>query len=299
MRRSFLALYIDNLPKHATCFYFLKETMPLTKANALGKAGTKRRSTRRRTSTSTKVRFQAPTARNQRRQIGANARDVAYLKKMVKDSRIWCDFQYKGDSYAVIDPAGNFTTSWSVVPLMRTDNIVERISSTYVSRMQLNLRYALQQSDYAQISLFIVTLRQQSASYNPEAVAPIANQDYILNNGDFNVRLNPSVWKCHYSRQVTMMANTYLEPSVPGTTAGDPKTTFNKGQINLKPKIKARAPFQGGLQSAWKNLDISQLPFYQRYYLIIHFNQRSAAGQGLQTGARVAWDLLATTINSD
>lgn len=277
------------------------------KANALTKAGTRASSKRRRTSNVTKVRFQAPTARHQRRQIMANAKDIGFLKRMVKNQRVWCDWQRTADFFAQIDNTGSFTTTWGIYPLtdfsswtpvMRTDATVSRSSTTFVKRLQLNMRYSLNDSDFASFSVFIVTLRPQSATYNPVATLPVISTDYIANTQEYNVRLNPAVFKVHYARQLQLMNNGYGEPAITGDTSGNPKTTFAKGQVNLQPHLQVRAPF-GTPASFWTQLSDQDLPYYQRYYLMIYCNQTNPAGATPQSGARLTYDLLATTINSD
>lgn len=308
---EYLGGALGRMPKVTTKFLFIGKMVwhfggHKRKANALNKAGTHTSRKRRRTSTVTKAKYQAPTARNQRKQIISNAKAVAYLNKIVRANRIWCDWQYFGDHFAKIDPAGNYTAGWGAFaltdfslwnPVLRTDDNVSDSSTTFVKRMQINMRYSLNASNLAQFSVFIVTLRRTSADYDPLTAAPATPTDYIVNSQDYNVRLNPAVFKVHYARQLTLTNNAFNSPIVAAETAGNPNTTWAKGQVNLQPKMKVRAPT--GPTPKWKTLTAPEVPYYQRYFLLIYINQSSASGLDPNTGARLQFDQLSTTINAD
>lgn len=287
-----------------TTYYAGKRKIQVT---GLTRAGTKTTAKKRRVSTVTKAKLQPPTAKNQKHQILANARAISWMSKLVRNNRVWCDWQKFGDCFAQIDPSGAYTTTWGVYPLtdfsswsgiMRKDANVLESSTTFLTRLQLNLRYSLNASSLAQFTVFITTLRPQSADLDPTVTLPAAGADYIVNSQDYNPRLNSAVFKVHYARNIQMMENSYGMATVAQATAGDPRTTFAKGQITLKPRIKVRAP-SGSPSPPWKNLNESQLPYWQRYYLMVYVVQTNAQQALPQSGARLSYDLLATTINSD
>lgn len=277
-----------------------------TRANRLRQYTAKSR--RKRVNNTTRVRFQPPTARNQQKQILANARTINRLNRAVFGNRVWCDWRYQGQMFANLDD-GNVTKTWFCVPLtnfpgwdavLRADQNVVQSSTTYVQRMQLNLRLFLQQSDYAFFNIFVVTLRKdQNARDTPVAIAagqnPINNTDYIASPEGANIRLNSAIWKVHYAQYRTLTETTLLEAvPAPPLVAGNPMTTYGKAQVNIPLKMNVRKPQNG---EPWKNLPYINLPYYQRYELLVEIQQNAAETTGTNLGARLDWDALFTTIN--
>lgn len=262
----------------------------------------------RRTANVTKIRYQRPTARHQQKQILANARVISRLNKAVFGNRVYCDWRYQGQMFTTLDD-GNITKTWFCVPLtnfpawdavLRADQNVVVSSTTYVQRMQLNLRLFLQQSDYAFFNIFVVTLRKdQSSRDTPAAIAagqnPVNNVDYIASPEGANIRLNSAVWKVHYAKYRTLTESTLLEavPSPP-LVQGNPYTTYGKAQVNIPLKMKVRNPTSG---TPWKNLNYNNLPYYQRYQLLVEIQQGASSDVQLNLGARLDWDALFTSIN--
>lgn len=279
-----------------------------TSTNTLRKFTAKRK--RKRTGNATRVRYQAPTARNQRNQILANAKAINYIKRMLP-AKVYCDWHDLGSMFAATDPTGAFTRTWFCVPLtnfaawnacLRADQNVLVSSTTFVQRLQLNLRWSLQQANYAFLNMFVVTLRKdQNARDTPLDIAngqnPVPDTDYIEGPTGSNLRLNSAIWKVHYAAYRTLTETTLGEaaPSPP-LTAGNPNTTWGKSQVNLPVKLKIRKPQNG---EPWKNLPYMNLPYYQRYQLLVEILQQGPATTTPNIGARCDWDLLATTINSD
>lgn len=278
-----------------------------TTANSLRKFTAKPK--RRRVGNVTKTRFQRPTARNQQKQILANARVISKLNRAVFGNRVYCDWQDFGNMFTAQDPQGSLTRTWFCVPLvnfpiwnacLRADQNVVVSSTTFVHRLQLNLRLALQQANYAFFNIWVVTLRkEQNARDTPVDISngndPVLNVDYIEGPTGSNLRLNPAIWKVHYAKYHTLTETTLGEaaPSPP-LTAGNPNTTWGKCQVNLPVKMKIRKPQNG---EPWKAVPYMNLPYYQRYQLLVQVLQQSPATTVANVGARVDWDLLATTIN--
>lgn len=292
--------------------------MPYNKATGLNKAGTKARRRRPRASTVTKTKYQRPTAKNQKYQILSNAKKIAYLSKITKAQRLFCDWQFSSDIFGDIDPAGNFTTFWGIRslmdfpswrPVLRTSEAVEVAAKTYMSRMQLNMRYTLNAADWAQITIFIVTPRKYATSQTPLTVPPVKGQGYIENTQSFNPRLNPAMYKVHYCRNLTLTKNAFPTPAVGIVDVGNPSTTWAKGQINLPLKFTVRSPYTLGYvpppappnapDNEWKTLRDVNLPYYQRYFLMAYITQRAPQGTAVNGGARISYDMLSTTINFD
>lgn len=278
--------------------------MPRVTFNRLSR---KKASSRKRpTSVVTRARYQKPTAKNQRKQIMGNAMAIRAVKRILPPP-VYCDWQYGGTMYAQVDTtgAGAYTQTVLSRDLMspqfwlarlRQDPNVADSSSTRVLRMGLNLRYALQESNYAQITAFVVTLRRNASNREPATL--VDGEDYILSpSQDFNPRLNPAVFKVHYVRNISLTQNNWLSPAVAtggADFAGNPQTTFRKGQVNLKLNLNLRQP---NLGAPWKQMTQGQLKPELRYSLLV-FVTAQGSNPNANTGARIDFDVLYTTLNA-
>jgi hypothetical protein len=266
------------------------------RANGLGKFTAKRKS--RRASNLKKTRYQAPTARNQKRQILGNATAINRIYKMLP-SPAYCDWQLGGAHYSgppglAINTAINSTElldpqSW--ISVLRKDENVSESSTTQVKRMQMNIRYMLNDSRYSQMSLFIVTIRKNAANRLNLNVLTQGN-DYISSvEQGWNVRLNPAVFKVHYARYCTLTNNALLLPV--GVVAGTPTTTYKKGQVNISMNMKLREP--NGFP--WVQMQQFQLTPSNRYYLLTFQNTITRTGDPDLLPASINYDCLFTTYN--
>lgn len=263
---------------------------------------------RRKTNRVTRVRFQRPTARNQQKQILYNAKTIRRLNKAVFGNRVYCDWRTFGQMFATLDQ-GTVTDTWFCVPLtnfldwqavLRRDQNVADSSTTYVQRLQLNLRMYLQQANYAFMNIFVVTNRKdQNARDTPAAIAagndPLDEIDYIAGPEGINIRLNSAIWKVHFAQYVTLTESTLLEfGASPPLPAGNPYSTWRKAQVNIPLKMKVRNPTSG---TPWTQLRYMNLPYYQRYQLLVQMHQQAPDDTAINNGARLDWDCMATTIN--
>lgn len=282
--------------------------MPRVTFNRLSKK--KSRTKRRGTSTLTKAKYKPRTAAANRSLIKSNAYAIRAVKRLLPPS-IRCDWQWSGAMFADLVGSPAFTTSYSVVPLMdplswraclRQDEQVPDSSTTRVLRMSMNLRYTLGISDWSQYTLFVVTVRPDSADRNVNNLA--VGNDYINSFGqDMNVRLSPDLFKVHYTRNVSLTKNTWIsQANTLGANASpagyNPQTTMAKGQVNLKLNMRIRNPNR---TAPWKDMEIDQFSPHERYYLLCFFTQRAASLNPPvpgQAGARVDYDALFTTFNS-
>lgn len=277
-----------------------------TTANALSKFTA--RTKRKRTGNATKVKYQRPTAQNQRRQILSNAVAIKRLAARTLPKQIYCDWQYASALFATLD-AGNFTRTWGCFPLtdftqfgqvLRQDQNVLVSSTTFVRNLGLNLRYILGLSSYAQFNVWIVTPRRDAADRDwPAQIAsgldPISPTEYVEGPNAFNMRLNPALFKVHFASYRTLTETTLFQGSLPLAPAGNPLTTFAKGGVNIKCKINARAPVRG---QTWRELPYMALPYYQRYFLLVSIVQNAPEAVQLNAGAQFNFDQVATTINA-
>lgn len=272
-------------------------------------AGTQRKyvakSRRKRAATTTLAKYQKPTARNQRTQIMRNARDIKRLYASVLTNRVFCDWQYVGQVNATFDAAG-YTTTWGCFPLtrfaswnsvLRKDANVLESSTTFVRNMNINMRYALKRSSYAQFNVWIVTNRKYAASRDwPSEISggadPIQGTDYIEGPEAFALRLNSNLFKVHFASYKTLTETTLFEeaPSPP-LTAGNPSTTWSKGTANIKCNMKVRNPTS---TDPWTEHSYMQQPYYKRYFLLVAVVALTPS-DGFN--AQFDFDMLATTIN--
>lgn len=281
----------------------------VTTKGALRKYTAKKKKAR--TSTSTLVKYQKPTARNQRKQIMRNAYDIKRIYKSVLSNRVFCDWQYVGQLNASLSPSG-FTRTWGCYPLtdytrwgavLRQDDNVTQSSTTYVRNMSLNFRYQLKASSWAQYNVFIVTSRKDAAGNDvPERIKngqfPQSGVEYVEGPDGFNFRLNPAVFKVHFASYRTLTESTFLLPAQ--QPAGNPFTTFAKGQANVKCGINVRFPVNLGYptppSNPWKDLPYMQQAYHKRYFLLVCIVADGSAGTPASS-AQFTFDQLATTIN--
>lgn len=271
-------------------------------ANALGgtRASTGKRRNRKRTVNIAKVKYQAPTARHQKSQILANARLLTRHSKLLRQHKVYTDWH---DSGSLPHPS---SSRWGVVKLtdfqnwtsvLRQDPVVTEKSHTFIIRLQLNLRYLLNEADFAGISLFIVTPRRNAVGIDPFTNPPVQNVEWIepTNNQGFNLRLNSAIYKVHYCKYLSLTSNTLLSAAVPAQTVGNPRTTWRKAQVNLPVKMSITQPaLYGTAQGSWLNFGFNDLPYYHRYYIISYM---VFGGTGTSTPA-ISYDLLATCVNT-
>lgn len=262
--------------------------MPFMRRNSLSK-NIRTKVVRRRTGVIKRAKFQKPTARNQKSQIMGNALAIRSLKKLMPPP-VYTDYQYSRgygafflpstDEYQSIlcDQLMNMT-DW--IPVLRRDPNVITSSTTLVKRLQINMRYDLGQSSWAQLTTFIVSLRKDASDRDPlDTSTLVPDEDYILSiQQGQNPRLNPAVFKVHAVRNLSLMSNSWREnyATAGGSVfASNANTTFAKGQINLNLNFKLRQPTRTTAGS-WKVMKQEQLPPHQRLYVLTFFKGSTAA----------------------
>lgn len=279
--------------------------MPYMRRNALTKMS-RTRVRRRRTSVVKRAKFQKPTARNQKSQIMGNALAIRSLKRLMPPP-VYTDYQYSrgyGPFFGQ-DPT-NYTsilsdklmnpTQW--VPCLRQDVNALQSSTTLVKRLQINLRYDLGQSNWVQATTYIVSLRRDAANRDPfDPATLVAGDDFIVSTQQRqNARLNPSVFKVHAYRNVSLMSGTWRQPEVVAgnaTFTSNSATTFAKGQLNLKLNFRLRQPTT---QQNWKVMEQDQLSPWQRLYILTFFT--GSTNEVDDDPPAVFYDCLYTCYNS-
>lgn len=277
--------------------------MPRVTFNRLSKKKSTVR--RRRTGVTTRAKYAPRTAKANRSLIKGNAYAIRALKKLMPPS-IYTDYQYAGalspftsgapNPYFTIDIAPLMTpTTW--IPVLRKDSNVVESSSTMVKRMQMNLRYSLGESNWCQITTFVVSIRRDASDLDLTPSNLIEGDQYIYSGAQqqFNPRLNPAVFKVHYVRNISLMSNGWLQPSAKvgdDTFSGNPNTTFSKGQVNLKLDYKIRQP----LGTPWVTMEQAQFAPSQRLFLLSFFRGQTDAVD--DNPPRVDYDNLITCFNA-
>lgn len=277
--------------------------MPYSRANNL--RGTRRstgtRRPRGRGTQSLKVRYQAPTARNQRAQIYRNTRLVSRLSRNQAYHRVWSDWQYTGSVPTVSNVWGIVRLTdfgqWNSV--LRADAAVARKAHTFVKRCQLNLRYNLNDAAMMGVNIFVVTMRKFSTNVDPWGNPPVLGEDFIepsMSNG-FNVRLNSGIYKVHYAKYMSLTKNSLGSQPAAGENVGDPNTTWHKGQCNIRMNLSVTNPVaRSGTADTWLEVPFDNLPYYGKYYIMCY--PVWAFETGGSVDPFIGFDALFTTINS-
>lgn len=268
------------------------------------------RGKRKRVGNATKVKYQAPTARNQKKQILSNAKAIKYLYKVAMPQKVYCDWQLFGRQYVNVDPGGSFTTTWQAFPLMslpdwraclRQDDNVRESSTTFIQRLSINMGYFLDLSNWCNFSVWIVTPRSSAADRDPTAdiaagQLPVQYIDYIEDVNAYNTRLNSQIYKVHFASYRSLTETTWFQAALPAAPAGSPGTTFARGQCNIRCNTKIRRPTAG---DSWKEQPYMQIPYYNRYYLLVRMVAQSPPAAPAARVASFTFDQQAVTINSD
>lgn len=258
---------------------------------------------KRRSSTLTRAKYQPRTTKANRSLIKSNAYAIRTLKRLVGPP-VYCDWQFGGTLFSDVDDQG-FTLNLAAsslmspaawLPKLRQDVNVQEASTTRVLRCQLNLRSSLAGSNRTQMTIFVVTFRRQAAN---RTIASLTDgDDYIRSvSEDMNVRVNPAVLKTHYCRNISLTTGAWLQKpytNAQGTRlAPEPSVTFAKGQVNLKMNLVLRQPES---IDPWKVMTVDQMSPQNRYYLLCFFNTQGTNTLA-QSGARLDFDALFTTVN--
>lgn len=258
---------------------------------------------RRRVSTTFRAKYAPKTTRVNRSLIKSNAYAIKSIRRLMPPP-IYTDHQLTGayGPFTSGAPSNYFNiftvelmspATWTDV--LRKDANVEQASSTLVKRMQLNLRYSLGESNWCQLTTFVVSLRRDAANRIIDQNNLTEDEDYIYNGQNFNPRLNPAVFKVHYVRNLSLMANSWLLDKATITNqevVGNQALTFAKGQVNMTLNYKIRQP----LGTQWNTMNQDQMPPHQRLYLMSFFKGNTNEVDDI--APRVDYDALYTCFNA-
>lgn len=263
--------------------------MPFRRTYATRRQGTRggrKPAPRRRTGIKTRVRYQRPTARNQKSQIASVARMAVRNSKILNASKVYTDWaQRSNQDYT---PTTSFPVSlvdingWDVGA--RSNTVVERERTTFLREMQFNYYVSAPNlQDPLFLSMFLVTIRPNAIGTPiPSPLVPATDPappigaptpDYT-SMGQFNsIILNSSKYKVLWTRFFKLFPAAFGTADEP-IGWGNPSTTYRRGRVNMKLNWLIR----GVGQRTWRQLETADLPPSRRLYLIIASYSTSPAG---------------------
>lgn len=241
---------------------------------------------RRRTSVATRT-HRSKSAKAQAGQIRTVARQAARNTAILKSQRCIMDYSLRGKS-----TEGWINNTWntfdllnpgSFVPTMRQSLIGNAEQSAYISSM--NLQYVASLNTLTRssaITMFIVSIRPSAANFSPVAANLIENQSYQQGGPLSSPRLNPAIFKVHFSKSFMVLSNGLSGLSITQSATdavGDPESTFVRGNINVKLGIKLRSratlvppvsPAPATPPKPWSTLSSQEIPYYNRRWLLFY-----------------------------
>ncbi len=248
-----------------------------------------------------RVRYQKPSARNQRSQIKSLARIAVRNSKLIRAQQTFTDYitggtaTYGFPSQQIFDLMD--IASWT--PTLRQNLDVITQQRTYIRNMHFNWFMETQAvNNLTQTTMFLVSLRPTASTWTP-AAGLIENQEWASQGTQNAVVLNSGIFKVHWTRHWTTFPTTAdgYNPGGPLDGAnllvpnGDPSDRIRKGRINIKSRYSIRAPAAG----PWKQMTAAQLPPHRRLYFLIFANQATP----LATQSSFNWGLKVTCVNAD
>lgn len=249
---------------------------------------------RRRSNLSSRIKYQRPTGRNQKRQISSLARLAMRSSRILRAHRIFQDWNIEGS----INFAG---PGWTISPFMnpiswnaclRQDLTPLTQSGCFLREMQFSYFMANNTKQLpSTISLFLVTLRKQQ-TFNGTMTA---NEEYITQGEANQPILNSGIFKVHWARTHQIYPPTQAF-STGGTVeqgpSGNPQCQYKKGKTTLRLNFRLRSPSD----ISWKQLSQEDFPHYQSVYLLSFFQNED---QSTATNATMTFGLKYTTITQD
>lgn len=251
------------------------ETTPAmpTRRGSYGQQGTRsgvRRGTRRRGSVSSRIRYQRPSARNQKRQLRSVAKIALANRRMLNANKVYTDWFL---NQQVVQADGLWRsfelTSPTAFQAGNREDADFIVSQNAFFRNMIFEWYCSSQDKISTVSfdMYIVSLRSSAANWQPGTYPSGVWQDgneYTSAGNNNSAFVNSGIFKIHWAKQLHISPKKYsTDPSVDDQT-GNPFATYRNGKVNLKLNFKVRSP--AGL--TWKNLPMSALPPNQRMYFI-------------------------------
>lgn len=225
--------------------------------------------------------FRRKGARAQASQIRSVARMAIKNARILQATKTYTDYEIQGRT------SGDWTAgTWQVFPLMdpvmwkqtmRLNSSADNAQNAYIRNMVLQIVVGLNTMlRSTAVTLFLVSMRNQSLSYTPTNTNFVEGQNYDQCNG-LMPRLNSNIFKVRWCKSFNLMSNTYsgisLTPSATDV-AGDPTTTYRKITANIKIGANLRSrgvKLTPALDpTAWSDLTDEQLSASNRLYLLCY-----------------------------
>lgn len=255
--------------------------MPFARSS-YGRQGTRpgsRRPRRRRSSVRTRIRYQRPSARNQRRQLASIAKMALRNSKILSANKIYTDWFQTAtvlptdgvwNAFSLMDPR-----NWQAG--LRQDENVATQQSAFLRNMVFEYTFQSRDKERAvEIDIFLVTLRPSASTWAPQAeptgsLGPSDFRDMGFNNAP---ELNSGIFKVHHHKHMRLFPTNFQAENVL-EYSGNPFTTYRRGKVNLKLNYKIRSP----VDVAWKDLTINSLPARQRLYCLYRAQSEDTTNQ--------------------
>lgn len=225
---------------------------------------------RRRTSVSTRARYQRPSASNQRNQIRSLAKIALANRRMLTANKVWTDWY---DS-ALVPSASSIwaaqelmgPVNWTASNRQDADFLVSQ--TAYIRNMVLEMYVSsdLKTAPTA-IEIYVVTLRSSAANWSPgNYPTGVWSQGTEYENMGLQnaISVNSGIFSVKFAKSVTLFPKEYSDSANATEPTGNPFATYRRLKVNLSIKAKVRSP--AGL--TWKNLRMDALPPHQRMWLI-------------------------------
>lgn len=254
--------------------------------------GTRRR---RRGSVSARIRYQRPSARNQRRQLQSVARMALRSNRILNSHRIYQDW--------TVNSGISFTTNgdWTIKPFfdpvswdacLRRDLTPLTQSGCFVRECQFSYFMANNTKSLpSTVSLFLVTLRRQANWGGTMAL----NEEYIVQGEGSAPILNSAIFRCLWSRNHQIFpAKTAAQSggTITEVATGNPETQYKRAKTTIRLNFSLRSPSD----LSWKQLGQEDLPYWQRLYLLAFYQCEDTS---TATSAEMTYGLKYTTITQD
>lgn len=254
-----------------------------------GNTGRGTKSRRRRSTLRSRVRWQKPSARNQKKQLKSLTNIALRNYKMLSAQRTFCDWVLTGTRS--INATPQIITlmepnSWNATMRQNLDVVTQQ--RTYIRNMSFSWWLngaALAEETY--VTCFIVSLRSTAANWD----GTLNENTEWCNQGFRNaIMLNSNIFKVHWTRHFVIFPEQEEIASGEARPAGNPNTQYRRGRVNIKSKYSIMAP----AGQTWKQLTSDQLTPHRRLFCIVFPQTASVGGTG-----SFNFGLKVTTVNAD
>lgn len=218
---------------------------------------------RRRTSIKTRVRYQRPTNRVQKRQIATLARMAVKNARILNNHKVYTD-------WTQLDTVVQSGNEWFIQELMnpiawtavlRRNTDVGTQSSTFVRDLQFSWNCkTFTKNEPIFWNVFIVSIRKDANAWIPDPITGLVPvRDYVSQGSESLLKLNPGIFKVHFAKGFKTFPNEYADG------AQNAFSTYRRGAVTLPVKYKLRSP----ADRTWKDLSMIDLPYYMRLRLLV------------------------------